>query len=442
MHRGHDGYITFHRHTDSGERFEDLFAVPARELESLFPEFIAPHVGTDSYFSINGYYRPGWGPSRVEPRFRLPKRASSVLRWLNACFVDLDCYKLGISVGVAVGLIIDMQDRGIIPPASLIARSGRGVWAFWMLHDDGGGPVRAWPETVATYKRIERALWARFAGLEADPQAMDVARITRVPGSLNTKASAHVAYWFQTDQQGQGFMYDLGALAASLGVNPCTLTPGLRAIVNPVHAERGRKGRAALCTQRLDKLLRLISTRGLIHEGARNHTALLLAAFMDHVKMPAGEVQDLVHRFGRHHCSPPLTRAACDAAFAGRKTIRKIRDTTIAMWLKITPEESTDIGWPAEADVPALLLEQQNKPASTREQKPARRALLASMVNSAKAFPPLATLKVKLDEVGLTASTMTIKRDLDGLAKAGLIRANPRCRTCRAPGLLLDSAAA
>jgi len=46
----------------------------------------------------------------------------------------MDCHKLGIDTGTAIGSIIRAQDDGIIPPASVLIRSGRGVWAIWLLN--------------------------------------------------------------------------------------------------------------------------------------------------------------------------------------------------------------------------------------------------------------------------------------------------------------------
>ena len=46
------------------------------------------------------------------------------------------------STGKAIGAVIDAQDQGLIPPASVITRSGRGIWLLWLLQDPNGGLQR------------------------------------------------------------------------------------------------------------------------------------------------------------------------------------------------------------------------------------------------------------------------------------------------------------
>jgi hypothetical protein len=56
IHRGPDGYVTFHR--KRGDELENLGSVPTAELETMFPEFAA-ELERDSYFSVNSFYRAG-----------------------------------------------------------------------------------------------------------------------------------------------------------------------------------------------------------------------------------------------------------------------------------------------------------------------------------------------------------------------------------------------
>ena len=200
MHRGHDGFVAFQRREADGG-VHPLFSVPAKELASVFPQFVAPHVGEESFYSINGMYRGGFQQSSVEPKFRSAKWGGRELRWLTACYVDIDHYKLGMTAGQAFGLVVDAQDRGTIPPVSMLTRSGQGLWCWWFLRDDDNPEhaVNAWGEAIATYRRIERQLVRTFASIEADSNATDPARITRVPGSLHRKAQVRTGYWLHHD---------------------------------------------------------------------------------------------------------------------------------------------------------------------------------------------------------------------------------------------------
>ena len=207
LHRNNDGFVAFQRRTALGH-FESVLSVRASELPELFPEFVAPHVDEESWFTVNSMHiseKRQRERAPIDPRFPRAQWGTSKLRHLTACYIDLDCYKLGLTVGQVIGTCIDAQDRGIIPPASIFTRSGRGVWLFWLLRDDEDerSPVRAWPEKISTYRRIERQLLRTFGELGADAAAVDPARITRVPGSLHRVAGKRVGYGAQHDRQGK-----------------------------------------------------------------------------------------------------------------------------------------------------------------------------------------------------------------------------------------------
>jgi hypothetical protein len=425
LHRGNDGHIAFTRRNALGQ-FEPLFSVKASELPSMFPEFIAPHVDADSYYTINSMWlqpRERATPSRHEPRLSMPKWGSSRLRWLTATYVDLDCYKLGASVGQIIGACIDMQDRGITPPASMFVRSGRGVWLFWLLRDDAtNAPVRAWPESISTYKRIERKLVDMFGTLGADAKAADTARVTRVPGSLNPKSGQRVGYWVQLDEASrEPFVYRLDELAVRLGVRPTKYTPELRQTLDPksgMYAERAKKGFAALHRGRLDKLTTLIALRGIISEGCRSHCAMLLASFMHGLKMDRDEIGQLLNKFGQYQCSPPMRQHEIDAAFKSANSQHwKFTDYTIADWLRITPEESELVGWPAAGTRPTS---EDTELRTSADRRTVRREIIRQFIENparvSREFPTVRQLQALIErETGITVSTYTIKNDLASL---------------------------
>jgi hypothetical protein len=106
IHRHSDGVITFHR--KAGDSFENLFAIRGEHLTRLFPE-IRHQLETDAFMSLNAYWHSE--PNRhllSAAQCRKPNR----LRYLCACFADLDFYKLGLFYGQAIGTIIDHQDEG------------------------------------------------------------------------------------------------------------------------------------------------------------------------------------------------------------------------------------------------------------------------------------------------------------------------------------------
>ena len=419
MHRGHDGFVAFQRREANGQ-FSALFNVPAKELGSVFPEFIAPHVGQESFYSINGMYRGGRGRSSVEPKFRSAKWGSQELRWLTTCYVDIDYYKLGMTAGQAFGIMIDAEDRGIVPPVSMVTRSGRGMWFFWFLRDDDNPehPVNAWSEAIGTHKKIERQLLRTFASIEADSNATDVARITRVPGTLHREASlaqkaeVRCGYWLQNDPTtGKPYVYKLDDLAVRLGVAPSKMPAGIRRVLNPKRQEGARRGYAALWASRLDKIVKLIGTRGKVQEGCRNYCALLLATIMHRAKIDATEIEDTLWKFGQAQCEPPLLRSQIKDAFNKRRVYGKWQDHTIGDCLKITPEESEWVGWPAKGSRTAA---DDSMLRTRKDAQRARRVVIASMVEgkSGRKMPTLRAIKEALDKMGIGGCPRTIMKDL------------------------------
>src|SRR5215204_5767004 len=63
LHRADDSRICFRSH-DGQSR--ELFAIPAGELRSIFPE-IRSYLTRDSYFSVNGFYTKGLRRSVAAP---------------------------------------------------------------------------------------------------------------------------------------------------------------------------------------------------------------------------------------------------------------------------------------------------------------------------------------------------------------------------------------
>lgn len=421
LHRGNDGYVAFQRKTRAGV-FEPLLSVKASELGNVFPEFISPHVDEESFYTINSMHlaqRHLDDRSSIDAQFPKASWGNKQLRYLTACYMDLDCYRLGITVGQCIGGVIDAQDRGDFPPASIITRSGQGVWLFWMLRDDDNEqlPVRAWPEKISTYRRIERKLLPMFARLGADAAAVDPSRITRVPGSLHHKSDKRVAYWVQLDNAGRAISYRIDELAKGLGIKPAEYPKAISRAINPKYVERARKGYAKLHSGRLNKLLSLFAWRGFIAEGGRNHAALLLATFLRCCKtVDDAELIDTVEKFGRFQCRPALSKNEIADAITSSKIKRKFSDYTVGDWLKITPEESGLIGWPAEntRPMPGDELHLKTRQSVTE----ARRKMVRTFIDR-QTGGRLPTLEQISDFVevamGTKPSTQTIAADLKWL---------------------------
>lgn len=117
--------------------------------------------------------------------FRFGKRRSTDLQQIRNVGIDLDQYKLGLTIEQALDelqvLILDC----VIPEPNLVLTS-RGIQLFYTIQG-GAAANMFWLSSYITEQYI-----AKLQHIGADPQAKDAARVMRVPGSINERNNAKV----------------------------------------------------------------------------------------------------------------------------------------------------------------------------------------------------------------------------------------------------------
>jgi hypothetical protein len=143
------------------------------------------------------------------------------LRYINAAYVDIDYHKVGLDAGIVIGRVINLQDSGILPHASMIVKSGRGLWLLWLVHDLNAPEQSpgAFAEKLGLYGRIQQAIIERLLPLGADLAARDACRHIRLPGSLHSESEKTVEWWIQGANE-SGYVYTLNELAERLRATP------------------------------------------------------------------------------------------------------------------------------------------------------------------------------------------------------------------------------
>jgi hypothetical protein len=245
LHRHEDGYIAFATERD-GEDFRPLVSIKASELETWFPAW-RDLLLKDAYVGINADLRVRkYGPHGAA--YGYPLHRSDRLRYLNACYVDIDFQKLGLDLGTVIGRVINLQESGQLPHASMIVRSGNGIWLLWLIHDIKAPDIsqRAFPDKLELYSRIQNAIIERLLPLGADMAARDAARHLRIPGSLNSGAEKTVEWWIQGEGN-SGYVYTLPELAKLFKAIPTRRHHGELVAHNPAK----RRGWVALNARRL-----------------------------------------------------------------------------------------------------------------------------------------------------------------------------------------------
>ncbi|WP_264212421.1 hypothetical protein [Leisingera thetidis] len=104
---------------------------------------------------------------------------------LNGLFLDLDADRLPVGATRAAGpWSLDVLMRLVsmnLPEPTVLMSTGRGLAAIWLLD-----PLP--PQALPRWQPAQNALIDLFRCLGADPSCRDAARVTRLPGSLNSKS--------------------------------------------------------------------------------------------------------------------------------------------------------------------------------------------------------------------------------------------------------------
>lgn len=118
--------------------------------------------------------------------FEYGARTTKTLKQIRNIGVDIDCYKLGVSVDQALDEIKQLIIKGSIPNPNLVIFSGRGVQLIYSI-SGGASPKMAFLSQYITAQFISEL---RYLG--ADTSGTDVTRVFRLPYSVNSRNNKQV----------------------------------------------------------------------------------------------------------------------------------------------------------------------------------------------------------------------------------------------------------
>jgi len=447
IHRHDDGYIPFVRKPNrplsgkDGKRknFETLYSVTINELKNYFPE-LALYLITDSYFGINPFWRPAVWENKLTKRPDVERRELN-LRYLTACYVDLDFYNTPspqpLSFAHASFIIQSMTEHGLIPPPSIIANSGRGAYLMWLLKDENENgslvPPRAWPEKVVMYKKINKSIGERLINLDWDRRAFDASRVLRVPGSLHLKANSLVRYQVQYGKDGM-FFYTLRQLANWYNL-PYLEKPDLNGVRNAIAGElqlyplyrktkkkgsipQNAKGFITLNLKRIQDLLTLEQHYGGFPKGCRRRRLTVYCEFQRKAGFEKNQTLEAMMIMAKN-CKPPYPNEENDTpveqiianVYSDKKGgCRNWKNVTLCKDLGITTELARELN--LITIVPdEITQERKNQPAQREVEKEKRHHAIYDIL--VKYFhASIREVQKVLKESAIHASIGTLQREI------------------------------
>lgn len=130
------------------------------------------HTGKNIYISMNTFFKP--------------ERTVDKLKRLNALYVDIDCYKLGLN-NLSVFYQLEQEYFGTeIPVPTFVIDSGRGLYLIWKLQNEDRNALPRWT-------KVQKFLTDKLKDFGADPSCKESARILRLPFTVNEKSGTEVS---------------------------------------------------------------------------------------------------------------------------------------------------------------------------------------------------------------------------------------------------------
>lgn len=362
-HRDPDGYIAIMRKPPGEDKLKPIYSIRVRELRTMLPELI-DQLLQDGYATVNCMKAPR------KRKGRTIYRTKDLVKTLQACYSDLDYYKTEQldTFKKAYAVLHMMVANEWVPWPSIVARSGRGMYVFWLFEK----PVEYNKNQDELYRQTQGRLNTILSRLGADPRAKDATRVLRIPGSYHTEAKARVHYTANYNGDGELVTYTLDALADSLNkpiIEPAAvekkrlLPTGPRQLpeikpakagqpldagsLMPKHLPKADSPEKYPARRRIFDLIKIAESRGGIAPDYRHFFLWRYACCLSGLGIYAKDLFDRVWQINRTACKPPQTaaeiHAACHKAyrliFANGK-VRGIRGSTIADELGVTAEEA------------------------------------------------------------------------------------------------------
>ena len=167
------------------------------DVESIY-KYI--DIKKDCYVSMNTFF--------------IPQRRAIRSRHIHSFWLDIDYYKTEYTKEEVIARVKWLIDHEEMPPPTFILHSGRGVYLIWKFKDVPGRFVKV----RKFHRAVQDYLYNLLKEYGADPKALDVARILRIPGSKNTKVEDPTQATVLVDEHNENAYYLMEDFKDFIGV--------------------------------------------------------------------------------------------------------------------------------------------------------------------------------------------------------------------------------
>ena len=178
--RTHKDYLTYMYGNAKG--FITRSVIPQDHKGIYYESFAFPDrlINRNKYYGVTNVYTSmnTFLSKHKDGNIHSGRKVENLKR-LNALYLDIDCYKTEMTQEQVLYELETDYFGYTLPVPTFVINSGRGLYLIWKIDEDRNALPR--------WKTVEKYLLEQCKEFNADPQAIDAARILRVPYSINGK---------------------------------------------------------------------------------------------------------------------------------------------------------------------------------------------------------------------------------------------------------------
>lgn len=231
------------------------------------------------------------------------RRSSENVHMINAFLVDIDYYNVGLSLESTLEKIESIKTNLSVPDQTFTVSSGGGLYLIWKVTAVSNNSSKI----SYLYRLIQKELNKAFKEVGADPRAVDIVRMLKLPGSINSKYESKPEVTFIGElsyERLDFFTFKELLIKEKPTVNNKKTATSVdnKKVMKDKGLKSGKNDETLLQARRADFLA--VDKLKTANEGYRNHMLFYLAMSMSSTKRSDREIIDELHSFNQSLKAP------------------------------------------------------------------------------------------------------------------------------------------